>query len=175
MVNSMGMTFVVDNIEGMCDLMCDNNISSKNVHEVKQNEVENMSDFISREWILHTIENSSIIDTEHDKNYMIHLVRDIAPDADMKGFINREDAISKVMMVDVGETLIYRREVIETLEAMEGGERPKGEWLDSGVDYSVLTKCSVCGFDTGWSLANFCPNCGADMRESIRDKGKNNE
>lgn len=132
--------------------------------------VMRVSDLISREWLLHTVENSSIIDTERVKNYMIHLVRELTPDADLEGLISREDAISKVMMIDVGEPLIYRREVIETLESLGKPERPKGEWLDSGVDYSVLTKCSVCGFDTGWSLANFCPNCGADMRESIRYK-----
>ena len=37
----MGMTFEVDSIEGMCDLMCDNNIFSDNVREVKDMNREN--------------------------------------------------------------------------------------------------------------------------------------
>ena len=31
--------------------------------------------------------------------------------------------------------------------------------------YGASIRCSVCGFDTqSWDV-NFCPNCGADMRE----------
>lgn len=55
-------------------------------------------------------------------------------------------------------------------------ERPHGEWIkqfDVKTQYYTCT-CSVCG-DTHRLLinyfleSNFCPNCGADMREGDPD------
>ena len=46
-------------------------------------------------------------------------------------------------------------------------EEPKqGEWIDTGeaIDDDIEVKCSLCGEELYW-LANFCPNCGARMRE----------
>ena len=57
------------------------------------------------------------------------------------------------------------------IKALE--ERPQGEWIEVGDNqpYSKdkLYGCSKCGFG-GYLLSdtknvNFCPNCGADMRE----------
>ena len=43
----------------------------------------------------------------------------------------------------------------------------RGKWLkeDRGhVEYSAV--CDKCGYDTFWcEKSNFCPHCGADMRE----------
>ena len=43
-------------------------------------------------------------------------------------------------------------------------QRKKGRWIDAQYPYS---KCSICGeeLDTLSYEANYCPNCGADMRE----------
>ena len=42
----------------------------------------------------------------------------------------------------------------------------RGKWIKpTRVPDSMLDECSVCGFDTGAYTFNFCPNCGADMRE----------
>lgn len=55
-------------------------------------------------------------------------------------------------------------EAIEmAIEALKN-ERPQGEWIESDVPESILSKCSVCGFHCGAYTFNFCPNCGADMR-----------
>lgn len=46
------------------------------------------------------------------------------------------------------------------------GGVPKGEWIDLGYaleEYRAWGKCSVCG--GGMFQSDFCPNCGADMRE----------
>lgn len=51
--------------------------------------------------------------------------------------------------------------------------RPKGKWIDHSDEYDGgYYECSVCGepwvFIEGTpkeNNANFCPNCGAEMRE----------
>lgn len=51
--------------------------------------------------------------------------------------------------------------------------RPKGKWIELNNhdwEYSKEYRCSECGkyrletLPKGWNW-NFCPNCGADMRE----------
>ena len=37
----------------------------------------------------------------------------------------------------------------------------RGVWVKNG--WSI--RCSVCGYDMPFAVRNFCPNCGADMRE----------
>lgn len=48
------------------------------------------------------------------------------------------------------------------IKALE--KRPQGEWKETDFPESALCECSVCGFDLGAYSFNFCPNCGADMR-----------
>jgi len=43
-------------------------------------------------------------------------------------------------------------------------ERKKGKWLLIDAGYYDYVKCSQCGETHVWGR-NFCPNCGADMRE----------
>lgn len=44
-------------------------------------------------------------------------------------------------------------------------ERKKGKWIDksNGIE-GAWNYCSVCG-EQAIDLYDFCPNCGADMRE----------
>lgn len=63
------------------------------------------------------------------------------------------------------------------IKAVVINERPHGEWIDK--DYGIgkcWATCSECGESTNgeaqdhgfgydYSFPNFCPNCGADMRE----------
>ena len=51
-------------------------------------------------------------------------------------------------------------------------ERKKGKWIYEGIRGRFpACKCSICGSveNADWAVApngaNFCPNCGADMRE----------
>ena len=47
-------------------------------------------------------------------------------------------------------------------------ERQNGEWIDVNGDGSIM-KCSVCGDKVCCKNNNFCPNCGADMREGKKE------
>ena len=42
-------------------------------------------------------------------------------------------------------------------------DRSKGEWMNAGI---LTARCSNCKSEFhGLEAMNFCPNCGADMRE----------
>lgn len=68
-----------------------------------------------------------------------------------------------------GET-VRTESVMATIDHMPTIEpRQKGEWIDDGRDKVVRWYCSICG---RWDryVYNFCPNCGADMREEEQDE-----
>lgn len=49
-----------------------------------------------------------------------------------------------------------------------------GHWIDCEDDYSSYVRCSVCGDEfTCWEAdcahTDFCPGCGADMRDGGAD------
>ena len=64
---------------------------------------------------------------------------------------------------------------IERLNKVKSADRPQGEWIEKIVDDVKITVCSSCdkeptfthfyGSCGNYSLSDFCPNCGADMRE----------
>lgn len=51
--------------------------------------------------------------------------------------------------------------------------RPKGEWVVYGKqgDISITDRCTNCNYEMKWYKIkyNFCPNCGADMREIMQN------
>ena len=55
------------------------------------------------------------------------------------------------------------KKVRETME-MDGRENIDGEWIEKDTPDAYRWKCSCCGL-TRHCKENFCPNCGADMRE----------
>ena len=47
-------------------------------------------------------------------------------------------------------------------------EPKRGRWLETDYvdgDDRPMYRCSECGYLFNWTGWNFCPNCGADMRE----------
>lgn len=87
--------------------------------------------------------------------------------------ITLENNTSANFDVSVGIGIIFRKSGLyrvsvdskQTSVKIEP-ERKKGKWLeiDAGYcDYHYV-KCSQCGETFDWKK-NFCPNCGADMRE----------
>ena len=75
------------------------------------------------------------------------------------------------VMADIGEAKHsdlwhYEQALSEIKEMLESQlERKKGKWIDKsdGID-GAWNYCSVCG-EQVIDLYDFCPNCGADMRE----------
>ena len=71
----------------------------------------------------------------------------------------RSSAIERI------ERGVYRQYPIENLPAADVKPVVRGKWGDNGIPGSMLCGCSECGFTCGAHSFNFCPNCGADMRE----------
>ena len=53
-------------------------------------------------------------------------------------------------------------EIIDWINNIEKKQRPKGHWILFTT--SNYPECSVC-HKVGDCISDFCPNCGADMRE----------
>ena len=73
-----------------------------------------------------------------------------------RGFVEAVDRVEKASIVDAVEVV-------------------HGRWIDNidenGYLCNAWRKCSACG-GLNWSKRpNYCPNCGADMRER-KDNGK---
>ena len=92
----------------------------------------------------------------------------------MRDYIEREAALESVReKLRISESLpdcIPKRASVFTLASMNDSlksipaadVRPvvRGKWIKNG--WSI--RCSECGHDMPFSVRNFCPNCGADMR-----------
>ena len=75
-------------------------------------------------------------------------------------YVNVKKVHAQIM--DAFETAL---EVIETENAVELPDRPKGRWEADGIAM-VCNQCHRClVVEQGDADMNFCPHCGADMRE----------
>lgn len=98
-----------------------------------------------------------------------------------KDIIYREDAIKAMEQkyqdilrifkrkVEVGERAIAL-DMIGCIKSLPSADRPRGEWVYNNEGYVIGNLCEHydCG-QCGKSVphkTNYCPNCGADMRES---------
>lgn len=98
--------------------------------------------------------------------------------------IKRSDAIKAVSKVDdYGDGIGFevRSHCLVEIELVPSADRPQGEWIDEADKYDASFgihdyRCSNCNSYADeyiggheWYTAgkpNFCPYCGADMRES---------
>lgn len=88
----------------------------------------------------------------------------------MNDLIRRQDAANllyKMLADDYVDGYAYL-EQLKSLPSVEP-ERMKGKWIDTG--WKIVYKCSECGnyldfsgLNAGRGDANFCPNCGAEMK-----------
>ena len=85
--------------------------------------------------------------------------------------IRREDVMLRVREF-IGNKSYDELMLVNDLNALPSvdPERKKGEWIYDGKRGRFpACKCSICGYyeNADWALlqgANFCSNCGADMR-----------
>ena len=99
-------------------------------------------------------------------------------------------------LAEVGTDCISRQEAIETLTEYGNGRvvyisvgeavrrieqlppaqpRPKGKWIPYSKVYENRNRCFECDYHlvgTPAHEANFCPNCGADMRGEQDDSSQ---
>ena len=85
----------------------------------------------------------------------------------MSDYISRKDAKNYVIgRYDDQLGFITMEDIIDQLDyvpAADVRENVKARWIDMG-DHLL---CSGCGATHYGADKNFCPNCGADMREKI--------
>lgn len=64
-------------------------------------------------------------------------------------------------------------ECVGLIPAADVRENVKGEWLHVVEEIEGTTfrgcRCSKCNYWKGMGIFNFCPNCGAEMREGRND------
>lgn len=78
-----------------------------------------------------------------------------------------DDFLSDFRLDDVGETLVLtdKRGYTRAVKLLPYEERPHGKWVFGG--FCVTSTQYICNQCTIPNLekTNFCPNCGADMRQ----------
>lgn len=107
----------------------------------------------------------------------------------MAEYINRQTLIERIIGTgycdQIMDNLLFIANMIPAADVVE---RKKGKWMPSSLTWSYYNyDCSVCGCNEfrqvdhngGYKAFNFCPNCGADMREPPKeecmDKLKNHD
>ena len=89
----------------------------------------------------------------------------------MSDLIDRQQAIEAICMETCGVSLRNERCMVhctevQTVEQLPPAqpERIKGRWIEKPHVHGVAY-CSLCDYELHTNDTNFCPNCGADMRE----------
>ena len=95
--------------------------------------------------------------------------------------VYRDDAVVKAIkykgLDETQELTKFNWDIVRAFNmAIKALKRPHGEWLDNSTliissicgSLGISSKsCSVCHrVQTDTFINNFCPNCGADMREA---------
>jgi len=101
----------------------------------------------------------------------------------MAEYIEREAVMLQINIADfvrddnyeAGATLLFQDDVVDRISSIPAADvRPvvRGKWKVSAHKTYYDVSCSVCGINSFFqvdekdsvSYANYCPNCGADMR-----------
>ncbi len=85
----------------------------------------------------------------------------------MKEYIERE-ALKNAIYAD-GNLTAYLEYIINRIPAADVREVRHGRWAAGDMPTYGGYKCSVCGGNTVHYKANFCPNCGAEMKGEASD------
>lgn len=96
----------------------------------------------------------------------------------MKEYIEREALLARMPDLTTRCGCYFDARTIAHAPAADVVERKRGRWVMTL--YTTISKrnrvisnkkfaCSECGYGNGRKQTNFCPNCGADMREVDHD------
>lgn len=88
----------------------------------------------------------------------------------MAEYIDRQKVIDMLDSAEIisdaaGEYCGYCTEDINinSIPAADVAPVVHGKWVDNGIEGSMLSGCSVCGFSCGAYSFRYCPSCGAKM------------
>ena len=141
---------------------------SKIAEEIVMQAKENQDEFII-ETIFPFCEDVLQIKIDKEKLKQI-LLNDIQKPQSCEDCISREDAIKQC---GFGMTSLLIADNLRRLPPVT--PRPKGKWIQTKDDcdgvnfYDFSFECSKCGKEQSFK-SNYCPNCGAYMRESEEEK-----
>jgi hypothetical protein len=76
--------------------------------------------------------------------------------------ISRQEVLDLIADYDLSMGQVVRG--IHALPSVTPQEPKTGHWITRPHIYGVAF-CSECGFELRIDNTNYCPNCGADMRE----------
>lgn len=106
----------------------------------------------------------------------------------MTDLIDREALLNSIYSDNPTDIMLYIAEFPSATQsndsnALDALERKKGKWILDENPHDGDCRCSACGIAIGqmhernhgllnaltngkwWTFYNFCPNCGAEMRE----------
>lgn len=99
------------------------------------------------------------------------------PPANNSEIPNSSDTISRAKAIDIAQKLIVTLDGYEMhnqavanycveITQLPPAQPKTGKWALQSDDYHEYYECDQCGMAVGLDdVRNFCPNCGADMRE----------
>lgn len=91
----------------------------------------------------------------------------------MADYIDRNELVGNLDRFALEHLTPLLRSLIAKQPTADVVEVKHGEWVDNGIQDSMLSECSLCGFPCGAYTFNYCPNCGAKM--SVNYKSSKNE
>ena len=84
----------------------------------------------------------------------------------MADYISREAVVEFIRSYRCStDVAIHMEQHLNEIPAADVRPVVRGKWIING--WSI--RCSECRYDMPFSVRNFCPNCGADMREAPHD------
>lgn len=94
----------------------------------------------------------------------------------MSRLIDADALMAQFDVWDVNDEVWVESIRAEISHAPTVKKRKTGEWIRkiSVVDCATFVgdECSQCGYFKSMGQANFCPNCGADMRERREEENE---
>ena len=115
--------------------------------------------------------NSRLIPSFRVKQWLDHLlsIQPNIPNTNVEELINRQAAIEAIISKPAWHnsegSWYHGSDIRQALKELSPAQPKKGKWVKTYRDGfgNLIGYCNKCG--RRYPVDNFCPNCGADMRE----------